>query len=98
MAAEDAMRIDERRAYLSLLRPQNVAASRAGRSAVVTRLEVVTRVHRKSLTRLLGPGDYRPHQPVLLLERQALRGGRRSREPARLHAHLREPRRSPLGR
>lgn len=53
MAAEDAMTIDERRKYLKRMAPRYRAADRAGRSALLTEMEQVTGLHRKSLTRLV---------------------------------------------
>ena len=54
MLAEDAMTIDERRTYLKRMAPRYRAADRAGRGALLTELEQVTGLHRKSLTRLLA--------------------------------------------
>jgi hypothetical protein len=54
MPAEDAMTIDERRKYLKRMWPRYQAADRAGRGALLTEMEAVTSLHRKSLTRLLG--------------------------------------------
>ncbi len=52
--AEDAMTIDERRKYLKRMAPRYQAADRAGRGALLTEMEQVTGLHRKSLTRLLN--------------------------------------------
>lgn len=54
MPAEDAMTIDERRTYLKRMAPRYRAADRAGRGALLTEMEQVTGLHRKSLTRLLA--------------------------------------------
>jgi len=54
VAADDAMTIDERRKYLKRMWPRYRAAERAGRGALLTEMEQVTGLHRKSLTRLLG--------------------------------------------
>lgn len=54
MAAGDEMTIDERRKYLKRVQPRYLAADRAGRSALLTEMEAVTGLHRKSLTRLLA--------------------------------------------
>ncbi len=53
MVADDEMTIDERRKYLKKMQGRYQAADRAGRSAVLTEMEAVTGLHRKSLTRLL---------------------------------------------
>lgn len=54
MAADEAMTIDERRKYLNRMWSRYHAADRAGRGALLTEMEAVTGLHRKSLTRLLG--------------------------------------------
>ncbi len=54
MPAEDTMTIDERRKYLKRMAPRYRAADRAGRGALLTEMEQVTGLHRKSLTRLLN--------------------------------------------
>lgn len=54
MAAEVMLTIDERRKYLKRVQPRYVAADRAGRGALLTEMERVTGLHRKSLTRLLA--------------------------------------------
>ena len=53
MAAEETMTIAERRKYLQRMQMRYVAAERAGRKALLTEMEAVTGLHRKSLTRLL---------------------------------------------
>lgn len=53
MAAEEMLTIDERRKYLRRVQPRYLAADRAGRGALLTEMEAVTGLHRKSLTRLL---------------------------------------------
>lgn len=69
MAAEDAMTIDERRKYLKRMEPRYRAADRAGRSVLLTEMEQVTGLHRKSLTRLL-------HAPSLERQRRRRQRGR----------------------
>jgi len=54
VAADDAMTIDERRKYLKRMWSRYQAADREGRGALLTEMEQVTGLHRKSLTRLLG--------------------------------------------
>lgn len=64
MAAGDEMTIDERRKYLKRMQPRYRAADRAGRGVLLTEMETVTGLHRKSLTRLLrAPSlERRPRQ------------------------------------
>jgi hypothetical protein len=58
MAVEETMTINERRTYLKRMLPRYRAAHRSTRSALLTEMEEVTGMHRKSLTRLL-------HAPTL---------------------------------
>jgi len=51
--AEDEMTLDERRKYLKKMWPRYVRADRKGRNALLTEMEQVTGMHRKSLTRLM---------------------------------------------
>ena len=51
--AEEMLTIDERRKYLKRVQPRYLQADRAGRGALLTEMEAVTGLHRKSLTRLL---------------------------------------------
>lgn len=53
MVVEEAMTINERRTYLKRMLPRYRAANRSARSALLTEMEEVTGMHRKSLTRLL---------------------------------------------
>ena len=53
MVADDEMTIAERRKHLKKLPGRYQAADRAGRSALLTEMEAVTGLHRKSLARLL---------------------------------------------
>lgn len=53
MAVEETMTINERRTYLKRMLPRYQAANRPTRSALLTEMEEVTGMHRKSLTRLL---------------------------------------------
>lgn len=54
MAVGDEMTIDERRKYLAKMQGRYRAADRAGRGALLTEMQAVTGLHRKSLTRLLA--------------------------------------------
>ena len=65
MAADDEMTLDERRKDLAKMQPRYAVADRAG--PLLTEMEAVTGLHRKSVTRLLD----RP-----ALERQPRRGQR----------------------
>jgi hypothetical protein len=51
--AEEMLTIDERRKYLKRMQPRYLVADRAGRGVLLTEMEAVTGLHRKSLTRLL---------------------------------------------
>ena len=53
MANDDEMTIDERRKYLKRMRPRYERAERSGRSVLLSEMEQVTGLHRKSLLRLL---------------------------------------------
>jgi len=53
VATDDEMTIDERRKYLKRMRPRYERADRAGRSQLLSEMEQVTGLHRKSLLRLL---------------------------------------------
>jgi hypothetical protein len=53
MLTEDQMSVNERRKYLKLMRPRYQQAKRAERSRLLTEMEAVTGLHRKSLLRLL---------------------------------------------
>jgi hypothetical protein len=67
MLADDEMTIGERRKYLKRMATRYLAADRAGRGELLSEMEAVTGMHRKSLIRLLG-------QPSL--ERKRRTGGR----------------------
>ena len=54
MRADDAMTINERRKYLTKMQTRYRAADRRARSALLTEMEAVTGMHRKSLTRLMA--------------------------------------------
>ena len=58
MASEEKMTVDERRKYLKVVALRYAKAGRAQRSALLTEMEAVTGLHRKSLLRLL-------HAPTL---------------------------------
>lgn len=53
---QDEMTIDERRKYVNLMAARYRKAKRHERSQLLSEMEQVTKMHRKSLTRLLnGP-------------------------------------------
>ncbi len=54
MPSEDEMSIDERRKYLKRMKVRYEQAERKQRSALLSEMEQVTGLHRKSLSRLLG--------------------------------------------
>ncbi len=62
MAVEDKMTVVERRKYLYQMRKRYLCADREGRGQLLSEMESVTGLHRKSLIRLLnaGPLDRRP--------------------------------------
>lgn len=60
----DEMTIDERRKYLKTMRGRDWAADRTGRSTLLPAIEVLTRLHRKSLTRLLAAPSLAPATPA----------------------------------
>jgi hypothetical protein len=53
MATEDEMTLDERRKYLKRMKVRYMKAKREERSVLLSEMEQVTGMHRKSLTRLL---------------------------------------------
>src|SRR5438270_1549769 len=53
MPIEDEMTVNERRKYLKRMKPLYVQAKKAERSRLLTEMEQVTDMHRKSLSRLL---------------------------------------------
>src|SRR5690348_620936 len=53
MPTEDAMTVNERRKYLKRMQVRYVAAKRAERGRLLTEMQQVTGLHRKSLTRLM---------------------------------------------
>jgi hypothetical protein len=53
MPTETEMTLDERRKYLTIMKPRYLKASRKERSGLLTEMEQVTDLHRKSLRRLL---------------------------------------------
>jgi hypothetical protein len=54
MPNEDEMSIDERRKYLKRMKVRYEKGNRKQRSALLSEMEQVTGLHRKSLTRLLA--------------------------------------------
>src|SRR6266496_107656 len=65
MPTEEQMTVNERRKYLKLMKVRYVAAKRVERSQLLTEMQEVTSLHRKSLTRLM-------HTPSLLRMAQHL--------------------------
>jgi hypothetical protein len=57
MPTDERMTIDERRKYLRKMRQRYVAATGAQRGLLLTEMETVTGLHRKSLIRLLQDGQ-----------------------------------------
>ena len=57
MPTEDEMTLSERRTYLKRMYGRYVAAKRAERGRLLTEMEQVTGLHRKSLTRLMHAGS-----------------------------------------
>lgn len=53
MPIDEKMTVNERRKYLNLMSPRYHKSRRTGRSALLTEMEAVTGLHRKSLLRLL---------------------------------------------
>src|SRR6266567_4174777 len=53
MPTEEQMTVNERRKYLKLMKVRYVAAKRVERSQLLTEMQEVTSLHRKSLTRLM---------------------------------------------
>jgi hypothetical protein len=53
MPTEDQMTVNERRKYVKLMKPRYQQAKRGERSRLLTEMQEVTRLHRKSLLRLL---------------------------------------------
>ena len=53
MPIDEKMTVNERRKYLKLMDPRYRKARRVERSALLTEMETVTGLHRKSLLRLL---------------------------------------------
>src|SRR5437867_2160422 len=58
---DDRMTVDERRKYLKRMASRYARVDRAGRGTLLTEMEAVTSLHRKSLIRLLhAPSLERP--------------------------------------
>jgi hypothetical protein len=53
MPTEDEMSVNERRKYLKRMKGRYVAAKRGERGHLLSEMEQVTGLHRKSLTRLM---------------------------------------------
>jgi hypothetical protein len=69
MPTEERMTVNERRKYLKLRKPRYQKASRSEQSALLTEMEQVTGLHRKSLLRLL-------HAPTLERKKRSRGRGR----------------------
>src|SRR5947209_11529575 len=69
MTTEDEMTLNERRKYLKRMKVRYLQASRKGRSQLLSEMEQMTGMHRKSLTRLLHAAS---------LERQKRKTARKS--------------------
>ena len=54
MLADEEMSVDERRKYLKCMAGRYLGADKEGRGELLTEMEAVTRLHRKSLIRLLS--------------------------------------------
>lgn len=54
MTGREEMNIDERRKYLKLMAKRYRGADREGKGRLLTEMEAVTELERKSLIRLLG--------------------------------------------
>jgi hypothetical protein len=63
VTAEEMLTIDERRKYLKRLGPRYHQADRAGWGALLTEMEQVTGLHRKSLVRLLNGASLERQSP-----------------------------------
>jgi hypothetical protein len=57
MPTEDEMSVNERRKYLKRMKERYVGAKRAERGRLLSEMEQVTGMHRKSLTRLMHAGS-----------------------------------------
>jgi len=62
MPDSEEMTIAERRKYLGKMQRRYLAASSAGRGVLLTEMEEVTGLHRKSLVRLMRPGGLVRHR------------------------------------
>jgi hypothetical protein len=61
MAADVEMSVDERRKYLKWMAKRYLALDREGRGELLTEMEAVTGLHRKSLTRLMNGQSLERH-------------------------------------
>ncbi len=59
MTTEDAMTIDERRKYLTKMQSRYRIATQRERTRLLTEMETITGLHRKSLTRLMAQSSLR---------------------------------------
>ncbi|MHB1161096.1 MAG: transposase family protein [Chloroflexota bacterium] len=57
MPADEEMSVDERRKYLKCMARRYMAADKEGRGVLLSEMEAVTGLHRKSLIRLLSAGS-----------------------------------------
>lgn len=69
MPTEERMTVNERRKYLKLMKPRYQKANRSEQSALLTEMEQVTGLHRKSLLRQL-------HAPTLERQKRKRERGR----------------------
>lgn len=89
MAADGAITIAERRKYLKRMQGRYQAAEQPGRSALLSEMEAVTGLHRKSLTRLTPGGSLARHTRTRVPRRLPRRGP--SKPPVRACKWLPEP-------
>ncbi len=77
MPTEDDMTLDERRKYLKRMKPRYVKAKREERSALLSEMEQVTGMQRKSLTRRLACTQFGAQETHAASLPQLWSGGRR---------------------
>ena len=76
MSVDEPMTIDERRKYLRRMQPRYQEASRRQRGRLLDEMEQVTRLHRKSLGRLMSGDLTRATQDQQALMRNRAIGAR----------------------
>lgn len=77
MPTEDEMTLDERRKYLKRMKPRYMQAKRGERSALLSEMEQVTGMHRKSLTRRLACPELGAQETAVSPLPKLWQGGRR---------------------